>query len=139
MTINKIVSSPAEALKDVADGCSIIFGGFGTTGVPFNLIRALRDRGTKQITAISNSSGGRLEDIDVSILFKNRQVKKVITSFTAYSGTVSAFEKQYINGEVELELVPQGTLAERIRAGGAGIVGFYTDVGMGTLIERGKE
>ncbi len=139
MAINKVFSSPAAALEGITDGCTIMLGGFGTTGVPFTLIRALRNRGTAGITAVTNSSGGRLEDRDISVLFSNRQIKKVITSFTTYSGKVSIFEQQYLRGEVELELVPQGTLAERIRAGGAGIAGFYIAVGMGTIIEQGKE
>ncbi|MBI4303413.1 MAG: CoA transferase subunit A, partial [Chloroflexi bacterium] len=137
--MNKLFSSPEEAIADVSDGSTIMFGGFGVSGIPFTLIRALSQKGTRNITAITNSPGGRLDDVDLSILFRNNQVRKVIASFTAYAGKVSAFEQQYLTGKVELEVVPQGTLAERIRAGGAGIAGFYTRTGVGTVIEEGKE
>jgi len=137
--MNKVLSSPEEAVADIADGSTIMFGGFGVTGIPFTLIRALCRKGTRNITAISNSPGGRLEDLDLSILFGNRQIKKVIASYPVYAGKVNAFEQQYLKGEVELEMVPQGTLAERIRAGGAGIAGLYTPTGAGTIIAEGKE
>ena len=137
--MDKVLSSPEEAVADVADGSVIMFGGFGVAGIPFTLIRALYKKGTKNITAITNSAGGRLEGFDVSILFRNRQIKKVIASYPIYPGMVNAFEQQYLKGEVELELVPQGTFAERIRAGGAGIAGFYTPTGVGTIVEEGKE
>ncbi len=116
-----------------------MFGGFGVTGIPFTLIKALSKKGTRNITAITNSPGGRIEDLDLSVLFSNKQIKKVIASFAAYPGKLSVFEQQYLKGEVELELVPQGTLAERIRAGGAGEAGFYTPTGVGTIVEEGKE
>ncbi len=137
--MNKIFSSPEDAIADVTDGSTIMFGGFGVTGIPFTLVRALYKKGTKDITMISNSPGGRLEDFDLSILFAKRQIKKVIASFPVYAGKVSIFEKQYLKGEVELEVLPQGTLAERIRAGGAGIPAFYTPTGVGTVVEEGKE
>ena len=137
--MNKIFSSLEEAIADVADGSSIMFGGFGVCGIPFTLIRALYKKGTKDITAITNSPGGRLENRDVSILFERGQVKKVIASYPVYTGKASMFEQKYLAGEVELEMVPQGTFAERIRAGGAGIVGFYTPVGVGTVAAEGKE
>jgi len=137
--MDKVLSSPEEAMADVADGSVIMFGGFGVAGIPFTLIRALYKKGTKNITAITNSTGGRLEEFDVSILFRNRQIKKVIASYPVYLGMVNAFEQQYLKGEVKLELVPQGTFAERIRAGGAGIAGFYTPTGVGTIVEEGKE
>ena len=89
--------------------------------------------------AVTNSAGGKLQDIDLSILFGNRQIKKVIASYAFYPGIATSFEQQCLTGEVELEVVPQGTLAERIRAGGAGIAGFYTPVGPGTIVEKGKE
>ncbi len=137
--MNKIYPSAEAAIADIKDGCSIMFGGFGITGIPFTLIKALYDKGTTGITLISNSPGGRLEDMDLSILFRKKQVKKVIASFPVYAGKVNLFEEQYLNGDVELELVPQGTLAERIRAGGAGIPAFYTPTGVGTVVGQGKE
>lgn len=137
--MNKVLGSPEEAITDVCDGCTIMSGGFGVAGVPFTLIRALYEKGTKGITIIANSPGGRQKDVDLSILFEKKQVRKVIASFPVYSGEVNAFEQQYSKGEVELEIVPQGTFAERIRAGGAGIAGFYTHTGSGTIAVEGKE
>lgn len=137
--MNKVFSSPEEAVADIADGSTIMFGGFGVTGIPFTLIRALCKKGTRNITAVSNSPGGRLEDSDLSILFRNRQIKKIIASYPVYADKVNVFEQQYLKGEVELEMVPQGTLAERIRAGGAGTAGFYTPTGIGTIVAEGKE
>ena len=137
--MNKILSSPQEAVADIADGSIIMFGGFGVAGVPFTLIRALYQKGTRNITAISNSAGGRLEDSDLSVLFRNKQIKKVIASYPVQAGKVNLFEQQYLKGEVELEMVPQGTFVERIRAGGAGIAGFYTPTGTGTIVGEGKE
>lgn len=137
--MNKVFSSPEEAVADITDGSTIMFGGFGVTGIPFTLIRALCKKGTRNITAVSNSPGGRLEDSDLSILFRNRQIKKVIASYPVYADKVNVFEQQYLKGEVELEMVPQGTLAERIRAGGAGTAGFYTPTGIGTIVAEGKE
>ncbi len=137
--MEKVFLSPEEAVADIPDGSTIMFGGFGVTGIPFTLIQALCKKGTKNITAISNSPGGRLEDLDLSVLFKNRQIKKLIASYPVYAGKVNAFEQQYLKGEVELEMVPQGTFAERIRAGGAGIAGFYTPTGAGTVIAEGKQ
>ena len=137
--MNKIFSSPEEAVADIPDGSTIMFGGFGVTGIPSTLIQALSKKGTRDIIAISNSPGGRLEDFDLSILLRNKQIKKVIASFPVYTGKVNIFEQQYLKGEIELETVPQGTLAERIRAGGAGIAGFYTPTGVGTIVDEGKE
>ena len=137
--MTKILENIEEAIADVADGSTIMFGGFGVAGIPFTLIRALQQRGTRNITAITNSPGGRLGELDLSVLFKGNQVKKVIVSYPIYPGTVNEFEKRYMEGKVELELVPQGTLVERIRAGGAGIPGFYTPTGIGTIAEEGKE
>ena len=137
--MNKVFSSPEEAVADIADGSTIMFGGFGVTGIPFTLIRALCKKGTRNITAVSNSPGGRLEDSDLSILFRNRQIKKIVASYPVYADKVNVFEQQYLKGEVELEMVPQGTLAERIRAGGAGTAGFYTPTGIGTIVAEGKE
>ena len=137
--MDKILSSPEEAVADIQDGSTIMFGGFGVAGIPFTLIKALYEKGTKGIAAITNSPGGRLEDFDLSILFRKRQISKVIASYPVYAGKVNAFEELYLKGEVELEIVPQGTFAERIRAGGAGIPGFYTPTGVGTVAEEDKE
>jgi 3-oxoacid CoA-transferase subunit A len=138
-SMDKVLASPQEAVKDIQDGSTIMFGGFGVAGIPFTLIKALYERGTKGITAITNSPGGRLEDFDLSILFEKRQISKVIATYPVYAGKVNAFEELYQKGEVELELVPQGTFAERIRAGGAGIPAFYTPTGVGTVASDGKE
>ena len=137
--MDKVFTSPEEVVADIQDGSTIMFGGFGVAGIPFTLVRALYERGTKGITAITNSPGGRLEDFDLSILFRKRQISKVIASYPVYAAKVNAFEELYQEGEVELEVVPQGTFAERIRAGGAGIPGFYTPTGIGTIAEEGKE
>ncbi len=137
--MDKVVASAAEAIADIPDGSTIMFGGFGVAGIPFTLIKALYEKATKGITAITNSPGGRLEDRDLSILFAKHQVRKVIASYPVYAGKVTAFEQQYRRGEVELEVVPQGTFAEKLRAGGAGIPAFYTPTGVGTVIEEGKE
>lgn len=138
MPQGKVFESPAAAIHDVPDGATIMFGGFVTAGTPTNLILALKARGTKRITAIANNIGlgDRLDD-----LCEERQIAKVIASFAirASGARKSRFEEQYRRGEVELELVPQGTLAERIRAGGAGIGGFYTPTGVGTYAAEGKE
>ena len=137
--MDKVLASPEEAVADIQDGSTIMFGGFGVAGIPFTLIKALYERGVKGITAITNSPGGRLEDFDLSVLFKKRQISKVVASYPVYAGKVNAFEELYQKGGVELEVVPQGTFAERIRAGGAGIPGFYTPTGVGTVAEEGKE
>ncbi len=137
--MNKVISSLEEAVADIADGSTIMFGGFGISGIPATLIRALRQKGTKNITAIINSAGGRLADLDLSVLVRNRQIKKVIASYPVYPWIESVFEQQYLKGEIELETTPQGTFVERIRAGGAGIAGFYTPIGVGTIVEKGKE
>lgn len=138
MPQGKVFESPAAAIHDIPDGAIIMFGGFVTAGTPANLILALKLRGTSGITAIANNIGlgDKLDD-----LCEGRQVAKVIASFAirASGARKSRFEEQYRRGEVELELVPQGTLAERIRAGGAGIGGFYTPTGVGTFAAEGKE
>ncbi|MBO0345790.1 CoA transferase subunit A [Roseibium limicola] len=133
--MQKIYPNAAAALEGVVfDGMTIMAGGFGLCGIPENLIAALRDTGTKDITAISNNAG--VDDFGLGLLLQTRQIKKMISS---YVGENATFERQYLNGELELEFNPQGTLAERIRAGGAGIPGFYTKTGVGTLIAEGKE
>ena len=136
--IDKTVATPDEALRDVFDGATVMFGGFVSAGTPSNLILALQRRGTKQITGIANNIG--LGDL-LDVLCEQRQLKKFIATFAirASSARASRFEEQYRAGEVELELVPQGTFAERIRAGGAGIGGFLTRTGLGTIAQDGKQ
>ena len=138
MPANKIFSTFAEAVKDVPDGAVIMFGGFiGTAGEPTNLILALSGQGAKALTVVSN----RVAGVTLDVLFENRQVKKAIASapVPASREPLTPFESQYLAGEVELEIVPQGTLVERMRAAGAGIGGFYTATGVGTAIAEGKE
>jgi 3-oxoacid CoA-transferase subunit A len=133
--MNKIYPDAAAALDGVLfDGMSILAGGFGLCGIPENLILALRDSGVKNLTVISNNAG--VDDFGLGLLLQTRQIKKMVSS---YVGENETFEKQYLSGELELEFNPQGTLAERVRAGGAGIPGFYTKTGVGTLIAEGKE
>nr|WP_144528685.1 CoA transferase subunit A [Peribacillus simplex] len=123
-----------EAIQDIQDGATIIVGGFGLSGIPENLILALREKGTKDLTIVSNNCG--VDDWGLGLLLANKQIKKMVAS---YVGENKIFEKQFLSRELEVELVPQGTLAERIRAGGAGIPGFYTPTGVGTPITEGKE
>jgi 3-oxoacid CoA-transferase subunit A len=134
--MNKVVANAKEALSklDLHDGMTIMAGGFGLCGIPENLIEALRDTGIKDLTIISNNAG--VDDFGLGLLLQTRQIKKMIST---YVGENSIFEQQYLNNELEIEFVPQGTFAERIRAGGAGIVGFYTPAGVGTKIAEGKE
>jgi len=130
----KIWASAAEALAGVvADGMTIAVGGFGLSGNPTNLIRALRDTGAKDLTIVSNNMG--VDGKGLGLLLENKQVKKVVAS---YVGENKLFAEQYLSGELEVEFAPQGTLAERLRAGGAGIPGFYTPTGVGTPIAEGK-
>ena len=136
--MNKIFSNAESTVADIPNGAVVMVGGFGVTGVPFTLIKALSEQGAKNLTIIANSPGGRLPEIDLTLLIKNGQVKKVISSYPVYAGKVSAFEEKYLNGEIELEMVPQGTFIERIRAGGAGIPAFYTPTGVGTSLTKGK-
>jgi 3-oxoacid CoA-transferase subunit A len=132
---SKVYPSAAAALEGVArDGLTIMSGGFGLCGIPENLINALRDSGVKGLTVISNNAG--VDELGLGQLLKTRQIRKMISS---YVGENKEFERQYLAGELELEFNPQGTLAERIRAGGAGIFGFYTRTGAGTLVAEGKE
>jgi 3-oxoacid CoA-transferase subunit A len=130
----KIYSSAAAALEGVKDGMTILVGGFGLCGIPENLILALRDSGAKGLTCVSNNAG--VDDFGLGLLLHTRQIKKMISS---YVGENATFEKLYLSGELELEFCPQGTLAERVRAGGAGIPAFYTPTGVGTLIAEGKD
>ncbi len=133
--MSKIYPNAAAALEGILfDGMTIMAGGFGLCGIPENLILALRGSGTKDITAISNNAG--VDDFGLGYLLTTRQIKKMISS---YVGENKEFERQYLAEELELEFNPQGTLAERIRAGGAGIPGFFTKTGVGTIIADGKE
>jgi 3-oxoacid CoA-transferase subunit A len=132
--MNKLVASPDEAVQDVEDGAVIMSGGFGLCGNPENLIAALHRKGVKDLTVISNNCG--TTDLGLGILLKARQVKKMVAS---YVGENKIFEQQFLSGELDVELSPQGTFAERIRAGGVGIGGFFTPAGVGTLVAEGKE
>ena len=132
---SKVYKTAAEALEGLTfDGMTVMAGGFGLCGIPENLIAALRDSGVKDITAISNNAG--VDGFGLGLLLGTRQIRKMISS---YVGENKEFERQYLSGELELEFNPQGTLAERCRAGGAGIPGFYTKTGVGTVIADGKE
>jgi 3-oxoacid CoA-transferase/3-oxoacid CoA-transferase subunit A len=132
--INKVVKSADEAVRDVSDGAVIMMGGFGLCGIPENCIQALLRRDVKNLTFISNNAG--VDDFGIGLLLKTRQVRKMISS---YVGENAEFERQLLSGELEVELIPQGTLAERIRAGGAGIPAFFTPAGFGTEVANGKE
>ncbi len=132
--MNKVLPGPEAAIALVPDGASILMGGFGLCGIPENLITALHERGTRNLTLISNNPG--VDDYGIGILLKSRQVRKMIAT---YVGENKEFERQFLRGEIEVELVPQGTFAERIRAGGAGIGGFFTPTAYGTVVAEGKE
>ncbi len=133
--MNKFVASARDALDGiVADGQTLAIGGFGLCGIPEALIEALKDAGVKNLTCISNNAG--VDDFGLGKLLQTKQIKKMISS---YVGENKEFERQYLSGELEVELTPQGTLAEKLRSGGAGIPAFYTQTGVGTLIAEGKE
>jgi 3-oxoacid CoA-transferase subunit A len=132
--MNKVLAGAEQAVSRIPDGATIMMGGFGLCGIPENLIAALHQRGTKDLTVISNNAG--VDDFGIGVLMRARQVRKMIAT---YVGENKEFERQFLTGEVEVELVPQGTFAERIRAGGAGIGGFFTPTGYGTLVAEGKE
>lgn len=132
--MNKVVQSFEEAIEPIFDGATILVGGFGLCGIPENLITALKLKGTMNLTAVSNNCG--VDGFGLGILLENRQISKMISS---YVGENKLFEQQFLNGELEVELAPQGTLAERLRAGGAGIPAFYTATGVGTPVAEGKE
>ncbi|WP_077618687.1 CoA transferase subunit A [Bacillus sinesaloumensis] len=132
--MKSIYSSFLEAVKEIKDGSTIMVGGFGLCGIPENLILALAESGVKDLTVISNNCG--VDDWGLGLLLQNKQISKMIGS---YVGENKEFERQALSGELEVELVPQGTLAEKIRAGGAGIPAFYTPAGVGTPIAEGKE
>ncbi|PYR95807.1 MAG: succinyl-CoA--3-ketoacid-CoA transferase, partial [Acidobacteria bacterium] len=123
-----------DAIADVQDGATIMMGGFGLCGIPENLISAIREKGVKNLTIISNNAG--VDGFGMGLLLENRQVRKMVAT---YVGENQLFEKLALSGEIEVELVPQGTFAERIRAGGAGIAAFFTPTGYGTLVAEAKE
>ena len=132
--MDKRVAGAREAVADVFDGATIAFGGFGLCGIPENCIQALVEKGVKNLTCISNNAG--VDDFGIGLMLQKRQVKKMISS---YVGENRLFEQLVLSGELELELTPQGTLAEKLRAGGAGIPAFFTATGFGTLVAEGKE
>ena len=134
MSAGKVVASFAAAVADIEDGATLIVGGFGLCGIPEKAIEALREKGSRELVVVSNNCG--VDDFGLGILLANNQVAKMVSS---YVGENKTFEQQYLSGELEVELVPQGTLAERMRAAGAGIPGFYTATGVGTPIADGKE
>jgi 3-oxoacid CoA-transferase subunit A len=132
--IDKVLASADDAVRDVPEGATLIVGGFGLCGIPENLIAALVRRGVRNLAVVSNNCG--VDDWGLGLLLRTRQIRKMVSS---YVGENAEFERQFLSGELEVELVPQGTLAERMRAGGAGIPGFYTPAGVGTLVAQGKE
>jgi 3-oxoacid CoA-transferase subunit A len=132
--MRKVISGAREAVALIPDGASVMVGGFGLCGIPEHLIAALRERGTRDLTIISNNAG--VDGFGLGVLLESRQVRKIIGT---YVGENQEFERQCLSGELEVELVPQGTFAERIRAGGAGIGGFFTPTGYGTVVAEGKE
>jgi 3-oxoacid CoA-transferase subunit A len=134
VSAGKVVASFASAVADIEDGATLIVGGFGLCGIPEKAIAALREKGSRELTVVSNNCG--VDDFGLGILLANNQVARMVSS---YVGENKVFEAQYLSGELEVELVPQGTLAERMRAAGAGIPGFYTATGVGTPIAEGKE
>jgi len=131
---SKVFKNATEAINGVKDNCTLILGGFGLCGIPENSISALQKSGAKNLTCVSNNAG--VDDFGLGLLLQTKQIKKMLSS---YVGENALFEKQYLSGELEVELVPQGTLAERMRAGGAGIPAFYTPTGVGTLVAKDKE
>ena len=132
--MDKRISSADAAIESLTDGATILMGGFGLCGIPENLIAAVRRKGIRNLTVVSNNAG--IDDFGVGVLLKNRQVKKMVST---YVGENKLFEQLVLSGELQVELNPQGTLAERLRAGGAGIPAFYTPTGVGTMVAEGKE
>lgn len=132
--IDKVVATADEAVRDIRDGMTLIVGGFGLCGIPENLIAALVRTGVKGLTCVSNNAG--VDDWGLGLLLQTRQIRKMVSS---YVGENAEFERQYLAGELEVEFCPQGTLAERMRAGGAGIPAFFTPAGYGTAVAEGKE
>jgi 3-oxoacid CoA-transferase subunit A len=134
MAIIKVVSGPAEACRGIRDGMTLMLGGFGLCGIPENCISELVKMGVRELTCISNNAG--VDDFGLGLLLKNRQIRKMISSYVGENGE---FERQMLSGELEVDLIPQGSLAERCRAGGAGIPAFFTPAGYGTEVGHGKE
>ncbi|MDR0137789.1 CoA transferase subunit A [Metabacillus idriensis] len=134
MPKGKVLDSFKQAINQIEDGATLVVGGFGLCGIPEKTILALRDKGVKDLTVVSNNCG--VDDWGLGLLLANKQIKKMMSS---YVGENKIFERQYLSGELEVELIPQGTLAERMRAGGAGIPGFYTATGVGTKVAEDKE
>ncbi len=132
--MNKVFANAAEAIHDIKDGDVLMLGGFGLCGIPENCISALVQKGVKELTCISNNAG--VDDFGIGLLLNSKQVKKMVSS---YVGENEEFERQLLSGELEVELIPQGTLAERCRAAGAGIPAFFTPAGVGTEVAEGKE
>jgi len=132
--MNKVFGSAREAIHDIGDGAVLHVGGFGLCGIPEKLIAALVEQGVKNLTAVSNNAG--VDDFGLGLLLQTRQIRKMIST---YVGENKTFEQQFLDGSLEVELVPQGTFAERIRAAGAGIPAFYTPTGVGTLVAEGKD
>lgn len=132
--MNKVYKNAEDALSGITNGMTLMVGGFGLCGIPENLIRALANSGVKDLVCISNNAG--VDDFGLGVLLQNRQVRKMISS---YVGENAEFERQLLSGELEVELIPQGTLAERCRAGGAGIPAFFVPAGFGTEVAEGKE
>ena len=132
--MDKVVESAARAVADIPDGATLVAGGFGLCGIPELCITALRDQGQKDLVVISNNCG--VDDFGLGLLLAQKQIRKMVSS---YVGENKEFERQFLSGELEVELTPQGTLAERLRAGGSGLAGFYTRAGYGTEIAEGKE
>jgi 3-oxoacid CoA-transferase subunit A len=132
--IDKVVPSAEEAVADISDGATLVVGGFGLCGIPENLIGALVRRGVRDLTCVSNNAG--VDDWGLGLLLQTRQIRKMVSS---YVGENDEFARQYLEGELEVEFVPQGTLAERMRAGGSGIPAFFTPAGYGTIVAEGKE
>jgi len=132
--IDKVVRSADEAVKDIADGSTLVVGGFGLCGIPENLINALVKSGVKSLTCVSNNAG--VDDWGLGLLLQTKQIRKMVSS---YVGENAEFERQFLSNELEVEFCPQGTLAERMRAGGAGIPAFFTPAGYGTVVADGKE
>ncbi|WP_114569740.1 CoA transferase subunit A [Exiguobacterium flavidum] len=134
MKQGKVYDSFQEATADIQDGATLVVGGFGLCGIPEKAIEAIQESGVKDLTVVSNNCG--VDDFGLGLLLQTKQIKKMVSS---YVGENKNFERQYLSGEIEVDLVPQGTLAERLRAGGAGIPGFYTPTGVGTPVAQGKE
>ncbi len=132
--MNKVFNDAESAIFDIKDNSVLLAGGFGLCGIPENLIYAIRKKGIKHLTCVSNNAG--VDDFGLGLLLQTKQIKKMMAS---YVGENTLFEKQFLEGQLEVELIPQGTLAERIRAGGAGIPAFYTPTGVGTKVAKGKE